>query len=109
MWESWKYVILLFPYCEEDGVIDEHEKSFHTKDIPAKVGNKDLVYAKTVQCDSVLYPYEQILLVYAIDKKHQVLADLVEAVDSDYLKEKEAKYKKIINEYDGKNKNYRRQ
>lgn len=99
-----KYVILLFPYCEEDGVIDEHEKSFHTKDIPAKVGNKDLVYAKTVQCDSVLYPYEQILLVYAIDKKHQVLADLVEAVDSDYLKEKEAKYKKIINEYDGKNK-----
>lgn len=95
-----KYVILLFPYCEEEGVIDEHEKSFHTKDIPAKVDNKDLVYAKTIQCDSVLYPYEQILLVYAADKKHQVLSDLVEAVDSDYLKAKKIEYKKLINRYD---------
>lgn len=78
-----EYAIILIPYREEEGAIFEHERVFHTKDIPMRVGDNFLVYAKTVECDSVYYPYEQILLVYAKNKKYYLLSNLIENVSSD--------------------------
>lgn len=84
---SEQYTIIMFPYREEPGAIDEHERTFHTNNIPTRVDDNQLVYARTMKCDSVLYPYEQILLVYGKNKKYQLLSDLVEEVDSDKNKE----------------------
>lgn len=78
-----EYAIILIPYREEEGAIFEHERVFHTKDIPMRVGDNFLVYAKTVECNSVYYPYEQMLLVYAKNKKYYLLSNLIENVSSD--------------------------
>ncbi len=81
-----KYALILMPYREEQGVIEEHESVFYTKDIPLRVGDSYLVYAKSAECGSVYYPYEQILLIYAKQKIYSRLSDLVENIDSDCMR-----------------------
>mgnify|MGYP002515285135 FL=1 len=81
-----KYAVILIPYREEQGAIDEHERIFHTKDIPVKVEDNYLVCAKSVPCDSAYYPGEQLLLIYAKEKKFYLLSELVEQLDTDTQK-----------------------
>lgn len=90
-----KYAVIMIPYREEPGVIDEHERVFHTKDIPLTVDNAKLVYVSTTECHSIYYPYEQILLIYAKDKRYIQLSDIVEHLSSDREKAKD----QIIAEY----------
>lgn len=78
-----KYAIILIPYRETLGQIEEHERVFHTKDIPVNVENNFLIYAKSYQCDSIYYPGEQMLLIYAKNKNHYLLSDYTENVFSD--------------------------
>lgn len=78
-----KYALILIPYREELGVISEHERNFFTKDIPMQIDDCHLVYAKSIACDSIYYPYEQLLLVYAKEKQYSLLSEIIENVDSD--------------------------
>lgn len=80
---SSKYTIILIPYREEIGAIDEHEKTFRTRDIPVQIEDNSLVYAKSIACDSIYYPYEQLVLIYTKDNKISFLSDLVEHISSD--------------------------
>lgn len=80
---SENYSIILIPYREKEGAINEHERVFHTKDIPARVEDNVLICAKSVKCDSKYYPYEQLLLVYAKQKQFYLLSDLTEELCSD--------------------------
>ncbi len=90
-----KYAVIMIPYREEPGIIDEHERVFHTKDIPLIVEDADLVYASSMECHSIYYPYEQLLLIYAKDKKYTRLSDISEHLSSDREKTKD----QIIAEY----------
>lgn len=78
-----KYAVIMIPYREEPGKIAEHEHSFHTCNIPVRVNDNYLVYAKTMNCNSIYYPYEQILLIYAKHKNFYFMSDLIEHVESD--------------------------
>ena len=78
-----EYAIILIPYREEPGCISEHERVFHTKDIPVYVEDCRLVYTKSIACNSVYYPYEQLLLVYAKGNRFTMLSDIVENVCGD--------------------------
>ena len=84
-----KYAIILLPYREEAGAISEHEHVFHTENIPARIGENQLIYAGSVNCQSPLYPYEQLLLIYAKDRKFYLLSELVEHLNSDAQKKQE--------------------
>lgn len=79
-----KYAVIMMPYREEPGKIAEHEHSFHTCNIPARINDNYLVYARTMKCNSIYYPYEQILLIYAKHKNFYFMSDLVEYVESDH-------------------------
>lgn len=93
-----KYVIILLPYREEPGKIDEHERVFHTKHIPMMVDDSHMICAKSIDCDSIYYPYEQLLLIYAKGSKFSRLSDLVEDVCSDREKNHERLLLKEIDE-----------
>lgn len=80
---STKYTIVMIPYREKEDAIEEHMQTFHTENIPLCVEGNYLVYAKNVLCESIYYPYEQILLVYAKDVNYAVISDIVENVESD--------------------------
>ena len=98
---STKYTLILIPYREKFGVISEHEKNFFTTDIPMQVEGNHLVYAKSISCDSIYYPYEQLLLIYAKGKKFSLLSEIVENIDSnkDLMKDQKiAEYEKEIEE-----------
>lgn len=104
---SEKYTVIMLPYREELGKIEEHEKNFFTKDIPMQIGENQLIYAKSMDCKSVYYPYEQIVLVYSKGRTFSLLSDITENVCGDnqlrcenqiieYAKNNEEKEKQII-------------
>lgn len=78
-----RHAVILIPYREKEGAIEEHEHTFHTNHIPMRIDDKHLVYAKSMNCQSPYYPYEQLLLVYSSQKKFYALSDLVENVSGD--------------------------
>ena len=80
---SSKYTVIMIPYREEPGAINEHEVIFHTDNILTKVDNNYLVYAKSVSCASKYYPYEQILLVYSKNPTCGILAAVSENVNTE--------------------------
>ncbi len=94
-----KYALILIPYREEPGKISEHERVFHTNDIPMLVPGGYLVFAKSVDCKSQYYPYEQLLLIYAKEKQFSVLADIVDHVNSDSEREKDEFIQSITEKY----------
>ncbi len=94
-----KYAVILIPYREEEGAISEHERVFHTKDIPMQVEGCNLIYTKSIACESVYYPYEQLMLIYAKEDKFSRLSDVVENINSDREQKKEAEKNAEILEY----------
>lgn len=88
---STKYAIIMFPYREPEAKISEHEHSFHTSNIPIIVDDNYLVYAKSTECNSIYYPYEQVLLIFAKDKKYARLSELTENISSDREKKLQIK------------------
>lgn len=86
---SLNYTVILMPF-REDFEIDEHEVVLDTKDVPLIIGDSNLVFAKSVYCNSEYYGREQMLLIYSKDenvKKASLLSDCVEFVcNSDHKK-----------------------
>lgn len=77
------YAIIVAPFREPKGVIAEHENQLYTNSFPLKIDNHHLIYAKSINCASEYYLFEQILLVYSLrEKKDFTLAYLVEGVKS---------------------------
>ena len=84
-----KYTVIMLPYREGEGFIDEHEVQFHTNKIPLSIDGNVLIYARTCQCDSLYYCGEQMLLIYSKEPVNRMLSDIVEHVNSDTYKELE--------------------
>ena len=105
-----KYTIILVPYREKLGQIDEHERVFHTCDFPMQVENNHLVYAKSVNCDSIYYPYEQIVLIYSKCDRFAFLSEIVENISDErellkdiHIKDINAEIQKLYQEEEEKN------
>lgn len=81
-----KYTVVMIPYREDISITDEHEVIFHTNNIPVFVENLNLLYAKSVVCNSIYYPGEQIVLVYG-NKRNALLSSYTEYIESDAFSE----------------------
>ncbi|NRT74181.1 glycosyltransferase [Clostridium beijerinckii] len=79
---SSNYTVILMPF-REDFEVSEHEVILDTSDVPLVVGDSQLVFSKSVYCNSEFYGREQMLLIYSKDqniKKASLLHDCVEFV-----------------------------
>lgn len=77
------YTIIVAPFREPKGVIAEHENQLYTSSFPLKIDKQCLIYAKSINCASKYYLFEQLLLVYSLEEKNNFTLDyLVEDVKS---------------------------
>lgn len=98
---SLNYTIILMPY-REDFEIDEHEVVLGTSDIPLELGESNLVFAKSINCNSEYYGREQMLLVYSKDKdvkRVALLSDCIEQVCNLEQKMIQNQYKELKDEW----------
>lgn len=100
-----RYTVIMIPYREDIKLTEEHEVIFHTRQIPIFVGENTLIYTKSVQCDSNLYPGEQLLLIYAKGQQTVMLDSLTENISTDYSRKIEIE-KQELEEADIKKNSY---
>lgn len=98
---SLNYTVILMPY-REDFEVPEHEVVLGTSDIPLALGESNLVFAKSVYCNSEYYGREQMLLIYSKNKdvkRVALLSDCVEQVSNLEQKKMKNDYNNLHNEW----------